>query len=312
MRKLWIGSWVACALVFLPLSGAARAGYVTDTLGTAGPGNYALLALSTSDNIHIAGANNQPPLPGGGVAGNVGIADSGATFALSSPAQVTGNLYLAPGARFNNSGTIQGSIFNTGQGPNGTTLSQANTDALNATNTFAHMAPTLSVPGNAINGTTTVNGTAGVNVLNVSDIRLGNGQTLTLNGPAGSQFVVNDSGGITLNSGQIALSGGLTPSDVVFNMTNGGTVSTAGGLNNESVINGLILDTTGKFQLTPGLVNGEIIGGAEIALASGATVVGTPPVVPAPPSVVLLGLGGLVFALVVARSPRHRLATAAA
>ena len=44
-------------------------------------------------------------------------------------------------------------------------------------------------------------------------INLGNGQTLTLNGSAGSQFVIN-SPSMTLNSGKIALTGGVTANDV--------------------------------------------------------------------------------------------------
>ncbi|HVS35504.1 MAG TPA: choice-of-anchor A family protein, partial [Gemmataceae bacterium] len=178
-------------------------------------------------------------------------------------------------------------------------LSAANSAALNAASTFAALTPTQSVPSGAISGTTTVSAAnpGGLNVLNVTGINLGNGQTLTLSGSAGSQFVVNDSGGLTLNSGAIALSGGVTADDVVFNMINGGAVSTSGGLNNESVLNGLVLDATGKIQLTPGLVNGEIVGGDNINLASGATInnTPTPAVAPAPPSLVLMSLGGLAF-----------------
>jgi hypothetical protein len=87
------------------------------------------------------------------------------------------------------------------------------------------------------------------------------------------------------------------------------TVSTSGGLNNESVIKGIVLNATGDYQLTPGLINGELIGGGKIALASGGAVNGTPQVVPEPPGVVLLALGGFVFALVVVRSPRRNVAT---
>jgi hypothetical protein len=268
-------------------AGVAQAGFVEDTLGAAGPADFALLALQTSPSVQIAGANNQPPLPGGGVIGNVGIAST-ATLGVSSPASITGNVLLAPGAstNFSNPGVVGGSVL-TNQN-----LSPANTAALNAANTFASLAPTQ--PLGAVNGTTTLNAAnpGGVNVVNTSGINLGGGQVLTLSGPAGTQFVINDSGGITLNSGRILLSGGLTPDDVVFNLTNGNTVSTSGGLNNESVINGIVLDATGKFQLTPGLVNGEIIGGGQIALASGATIDGVTPL-PWSLPLFLSGLAGL-------------------
>ena len=290
------------AALLLGVVGQVRAGFVTDTLGAAGPSDFSLLALSTSPSVQIAGANNQPPLPGGGVVGNVGIAST-ATLGVSSPASITGNVLLAPGAstNFSSPSVVLGSVL-TNQN-----LSAANTAALNAASTFAALAGTSI---GAISGTTTINAAnpGGVNVLNTSGINLGNGQTLTLSGPAGTQFVVNNSGGITLNSGSIVLTGGLTPDDVVINQTGGGTVSTAGGLNNESVINGIVLDPTGKFQLTPGLVNGEIIGGGQIALASGATINNTqpPPPVPAPPSLVLMGLGGLVFMGLTIRAGRRR------
>ncbi len=304
MRMLRCGGLLTALL--LGVVGQVRAGFVTDTLGAAGPSDFSLLALSTSPSVQIAGANNQPPLPGGGVVGNVGIAST-ATLGVSSPASITGNVFLAPGAKtnFSNPNVVLGTVF-TNQN-----LTGANTAALNAASTFAGMSGTSI---GAINGTTTITAAnpGGINVLSTSGINLGNGQTLTLSGPAGTQFVVNDSGGLTLNSGTIALTGGVTPDDVVFNMTNDGTVSTSGGLNNESVINGIILDPTGKIQLTPGLVNGEIIAGGQISLASGATINNTPQVVPAPPSLVLMGLGGFVFMGLTVLAGRRRRATAAA
>jgi hypothetical protein len=80
--------------------------------GAAGPSNFALLALSTSTGVQIAGANNQPPLPGGGVLGNVGIAGP-TTLGVSSPASITGNVFLAPGAstNFSNPGVVGGTVF---------------------------------------------------------------------------------------------------------------------------------------------------------------------------------------------------------
>lgn len=286
---------VASAVLF-GLAVQARADFISDTLGAAGPSNFSLFATSTSPQVQIAGANDQPPLPGGGVIGNVGI-DNTATFQVSGPASVTGNVYLLGSAsQFNNSsnaanGGLGGTVFTGGVGPNGTTLSQANTAALNASTTFAGLSGTSI---GAINGTTTITAAnpGGINVLNTTGINLGNGQTLTLSGPAGTEFIINNSGGITLNSGSIVTAGGVGQNDVVINMTgSGNTVSTSGGLNNESVIDAILLDPgpNGKFQLTPGLVNGEVIGGGQISLASGAAVV------PAPPSFVLMGLGGLVF-----------------
>ena len=155
-------------------------------------------------------------------------------------------------------------------------LNQANTDADNAATTFAALSPTQTVSGGAINGTTTVSAAnpGGLNVINLTGINIGNGQTLTLTGPAGTEFVINDSGNLTLNSGHIDLAGGVSVNDVVFNISSSGNVvMTSGGLNNESIINGIILTPHGGIAMAPGLINGELIaGGQTVHLVSGAGV----------------------------------------
>jgi hypothetical protein len=250
MRELRSGGLLA-ALLLLGAAGQVRAGFVSTTLGSAGPGNYAILNIGTG-NADVA--LNGP----GTTTGNVGVLSGTLSLASSTPPAVAGNVLLGNGAspNFSAAKQVSGSVL-ANQNP---VLNQARTDAINASSTFAALAPTQSVPGGAIKGSATVSGTAGVNVLDVSGISLGNGQTLTLNGPAGSQFVINDSGGLTLNSGRINLAGGLTPSDVVLNFT--GTnpaLKTSGGLNHESVVNGILLapaaSTTVDFS--PGLIKGR-------------------------------------------------------
>jgi hypothetical protein len=286
-----------CSLVVAILvsaSGAARAGYITNTLGAAGPSNFALLALDGAQDIALNGP--------GTTNGNVGI--SSGTLALdgSNGPSVNGNVLLGSNASNTHSQLVNGNIF-TNQN-----LSQANTDARNAATTFGNLASTAGMP-TSINGTTTINGSAGLNVANLSGIKLGNGQSLTLNGPAGSQFVLN-SPNMVLNSGQINLTGGITPSDVVFNLTGtGNNLQTSGGLNNESVINGTVLDANGSVAMAPGLINGELIaGGQSIHLVSGSSVNSPPPPprVPEPASALLMTLGGLGMAALVRRSRRRK------
>ena len=81
-----------------------------------------------------------------------------------------------------------------------------------------------------INTNLTINGVAGTNVVQIAAIDLNN-QTLTLNSPANSWFILNLSGQLKLaGASQIALAGGITPSNVLINMTgNGGLISIAGG-----------------------------------------------------------------------------------
>ena len=74
------------------------------------------------------------------------------------------------------------------------------------------------------------NGNSGKYVMNLSNLTLTNGAVLTLNGANGTAFVINVSGSFSLtNSSQICLSGGLTTSDVLFNIKgNSGTFQITG------------------------------------------------------------------------------------
>ena len=283
-------------VVFVGNLQSAGADYVSDTLASAGPSNYAVLTLSGATDIALNGP--------GTTTGNVGIS-SGGNLQLNSSngnpsVAIQGNVYLGNTATISHPEQVTGSVLTTNQGAK---LTQANTDARNASRTFANLAPTLSVPGGAINGTTTINGGAGVNVVSVSGINLGNGQKLTLNGPAGSQFIINNSGGFSLQSGQIVLTGGLTANDVVLNNTGTGQLQTSGGLNNESIINGIVLAPNASIGFAPGLINGELIaGGQSVHLVSGASA-NSPPTttVPEPASLMLALLGSFGMTVLVRR-----------
>jgi len=282
-----IGTLGAALAGVLGFASFAHAGFITDTLGAAGPANFAILALSGANDIALNGP--------GQTFGNVGVSSGTLSLNGSAGPEVNGNVLLAPGANISigNPPQVTGSVL-TNQN-----LSQANTDALNASSTFAALAPTTSVPGGQVNGTTTINGVAGVNVVDISSLNLGNGQTLTLNGPAGSQFVIDDSGNFVLNSGRINLTGGLTVTDVVFDITaSGNAISSSGGLNNESILNGILLAPNSGIAFAPGLINGEAIaGGSTIHFVSGASVNDTASPTPVPePTTISLLLAGL-FAL---------------
>jgi hypothetical protein len=282
-----------------------RADFISSNLGSAGPSNFALLTLSGTTDIALNGP--------GTTFGNVGISSPGnlqlnsTNNAPVSNTAIVGNLYLGNTATVNNPAQVSGSIF-TNQNA---FLAQANTDAINASKAFAALPSTAGTP-TAINGNTTINGGPGITVANVSGINLGNGQTLTLNGPAGSQFIIN-SPNMVLNSGKINLTGGVTPNDVVFNLTGtGNNLQTSGGLNNESVINGIVLDPKGGVAMAPGLINGELIaGGQSVHLVSGASVTTPPtPSVPEPASLLLAVVGGFGLTVVARRRARRARALA--
>ena len=265
------------ALLFtVLLAASAQADTISSALGVAGPSNYAILFLSTS---------GQPQMNGPGTTtGNVGY--NGSTNLQlngSNGPEINGNLILGNNATVNNPGQVTGTIF-TNQSAQ---LNAAQAAAIGAGAFFNGLTPTSVLT--SVNGNLTIIGSAGLNVIDLTGINLGNGQSLTLNGPAGAEFVINVSGDIVLNSALIQETGGLLTTDVVFNV--GGKVQTSGGLNNLSVINGIVLDLTGQIGMAPGAINGELIaGGNNPQIVSGGFVNGTTSV-PEPSSLLLLSMG---------------------
>jgi hypothetical protein len=336
----------------LLVSPTARAGYITDQLGAAGPGNFAIFALGGTNLSSTAGTLNGP----GQTTGNVGVASAG-NIALNSstPPAIIGNLYLGntvttSGSSSPVSGQVSGTIFTNQDGFLGTgsstgfwtggntTATGAVSDALNAAKTFAGLSANQTV-SNITSNTTLTAGTLGPNntwVVNVTgNINLGNNEVLTLSGAAGTQFILNVAGTITLNGGnnfsggEIRLAGGLTAADVVINVTStssGDNVTTSGGsspdpnnpgntLPNAS-IQGILLDVAGGIGMAPGAVYGEIIGGGnEIRLVSGSEVQGAQGAqvsgVPEPSTLVLALTGVAGIGLAGLRRVRQRRAVAA-
>ena len=127
-------------------------------------------------------------------------------------------------------------------------------------------------------------------VYHLTDLNLPNNAVLNL--AAGGSYVFDISGTLALHSSKILLGSGLSSSNVLFNVTGTTGVAFSGGLNDESVLNGIILAPDASISLTPGLVNGEIIGGENINIASGGSIVPE-----ASPSLLfIVGLGVLCLA----------------
>lgn len=256
-----------------------------------GPGNYAILGLN----------GTAVTLNGPGTTGNVGVTAGGsAALNGSSGPAIVGNLYLGTGATTNGSASpvssqVSGMILQTAA--TNTSLDAAAAAATSAEHFFANLAATQSLPvadnGSITSGTTLHASQTGFNVIDVNNISLGNNDVLTLSGDgiAGAQFVVNVSGNITLNGGnlfsggEIRLAGGLTQNDVLINLTstaNDNFTSSGGSSTDPSnphnslpnaYIDGIVLDLAGGIHLSPGQVEGEIIGGGkEINLVSGSQV----------------------------------------
>ena len=193
------------------------------------------------------------------VTGNIALAGTKSTLTLDSGATVIGSALVqpavprtpgnpaVPGTTITNGGTISdGVITDTG----GQAALQF-ADATNASATDAALTATVAVPGGAINvprkQTVTITGTAGINVLDVSEIEMDADSTLTLNAPAGSTFIVNDAGELHhQKSSTVNVAGGLSAAGVVFNFIGPPGDADAIHLEAGSVFNGSILAPIGS------------------------------------------------------------------
>jgi hypothetical protein len=212
-------------------------------------------------------------------------------------------VYLSPG--FNNNGpAVLTTVYDAAK------LNAAWTDAVNASASLAALAPTQTF--GAINsGLTISENTVGTYVFNISSISL-NQQHITLSAPAGSTFVLNISGDVTLNGGSagngILLAGGLTSNNVFINLTGVNSNLTTSGGGNANQIYGTVLavGAGASVNLHPGQINGEIIA-RTLTTSSGA--LGIVPEVT--PTSVILGFIGIVVAFGSRRSLMARVRASA-
>jgi len=153
-------------------------------------------------------------------------------------------------------------------------------DALPANQTFA----------SGIKGTTTITSAGSVYVVDVTgDINLPQNGVLTINGTASTDVIINVTGTLNLNGNQslhpaLALSGGITADHVVYNFVGAGSaLQTSGGLNQESIVDGILLASQRNVGFSPGQVNGELLaGGTNIQIVSGGNVSAVVTPVPLP------------------------------
>jgi hypothetical protein len=149
--------------------------------------------------------------------------------------------------------------------------------------------------GSNITTATTVNAVGAVTVVQVNgDISLNN-LNFTLNGNSSQDFIVRVTGSLSLvGTAALALSGGVTPSHVIYDFT--GTSSKSINTHVGDVINGIVITQNLPMTLD-GTFNGELIGGKSISLLSGAIVNQPPSTVPEPKDITMLGamLLGIAF-----------------
>jgi Ice-binding-like len=200
---------------------------------------------------------------------DVALAGSYSRLNVSNYGDVSGDRYeqTTSGETKSGNGFIGGSRIS-----NASTNSSLNggvTSLKNVSNNAFGLAVTSGSPTNiSLSGSSMMinnNPFGGKYVMKLTNFVLNNNSTLTLNGAAGSAFVINVSNNFSLaNNSRIVLTGGLTPSDVLFNVRgSSGTLSIASG----SLFQGTLLayNSTSSTQRTLTVsgantsANGELI-----------------------------------------------------
>src|SRR5947209_9755691 len=181
---------------------------------------------NTSDSAFQGG-------PIGVVNGNWTQSGGGQTN-TQQPTQVV----LSPG-HTNNGPAVETTVFDAPR------LNSAWTDAQNASAMLASLTPTQTF-GAITSGMTISKNAVGNYVFDIASINL-NQSALTLSAPAGSTFVLNISGNITLNGGSqgngLLLAGGLKSSDVFINLTRANSNLTTNGGGNAQQLFGTVVGT---------------------------------------------------------------------
>ncbi len=267
---------------------------------TAGPDYWGILTLGGSGVAGFGTQGTQLSIngPGAGVydnSANCGVRPICPNIGIAGTSQASGWGGGSPQPTVD--GTLYYASSNTGINTNGvdilggtvednSLLAQAASDAshglASALSLSCNMGALCATAINGSLGIAPVN-PGGQNVLVVSQINLGNRQTLllacdspTVSGgrPCKTNWVVVVEGNLTLNSGTITWGEGMYIPNVLIVVE--GSVSTSGGLNNESQIEGVLVVPTMTAHFSPGKVVGEVItGGKQITFVSGGSVTGS-------------------------------------
>jgi hypothetical protein len=238
-------------------------------LGTAGPGNWGILETGTAETVSITSPSGITTFPGGtSAAANLGI-NSGSKL-TGSGGLIQGTYYKFTGNSDSNTGLT--ALAGTISSPAGNSIiSQAASSAVSASATLAALSADQTFTGQIRQPTIITATVPGRNVISLQDgISLtGSGNTVILSGSSSQSFVINiPNGGISLSAtDSIVLAGGLTPANVIFNVSGltGDTVS----VSNNSVINGIVMDLNNTVNMSnAATINGELIGGNNINMSN--------------------------------------------
>jgi hypothetical protein len=267
-----------------------------------GAAGYAILFQGTGSNtLQVTNVTIQ---------GNLGVGNSGkANF--SGPGTV-GRIDFSAGnsgqfSSNNSSNVYAGPVYQVG----------AVTDALNYLNSLNTTLGAESGTNVSINGSTTINASAGTfngsdSVFNVISFKTTNGDTLTINGDGVHDVVLNFAGVNANFNNQVVLNG-LSPDQVIYNFLGGSNLN--GGptlqINNNghnhpsNLVQGVFLDPNGVVSITNTNLNGRVFGGGthDMQVVSGDDI-NVPVPIPEADTWVLMSLG--LVTLGVARGVQRR------
>jgi choice-of-anchor A domain-containing protein len=253
-----LGALGVASLVVAPLTTHA----LPVSLGTSA--DFALLEMGPgSVNVSIAAAP-----PNGYVNGDIGIAAQGKLSVSAGNFPINGTVYAWQAAGIDDGGNATGGIV-----VNAAKVQTAANDAFAASTAASALAS--SGGGSAYSGVLSVAGGTTLNltpgVYNLTGLDLNNNSQIIL--AAGGSYVFNVAGEIKLDHAQILAAAGLNVNEILYNVTGSTSkVATSGGLNDESVITGTVLVPTGDVSLTPGFVDGRVLSGGSINIASGGAI----------------------------------------
>jgi hypothetical protein len=287
---------VAAQVVSTPIAIAMASGVLLLPLQRAsafdigGGSNYAILFEGAGGNtMQVTNVT---------INGNSGIGNTG-KLTLSGPATV-GRIDFSAGNTGQFSSNNGSNVFT---GPNYSVA--AVTNALNNLNSLNATLGAESGTNVNINGSTTINASAGTfhgsdSVFNVTGFNTTNGDTLTINGDGVHDVVLNFNGLSANFNNQVVLNG-LTGDQVLYNfvggsnLTGGPTLQINDNGNNHpsNLVQGDFLDPNGAISVTNTNLLGRVFGGDthDIQIVSGDTI-NTP--VPEAPTSGLFMLGAAV------------------
>ena len=268
----------------LDLGYAGRIGYMGGT--TPEWAIYVYGAGTSSSRFNALDISSPPNATGLQVDGDIALAGVYSTLTVSGHTSISGGdrfEQMTSTESINSTGTITGSRFSSTT--INTQLNSGVTSLKNVSITAAGLTASADSPTSiniGKNQSMIFDNTAfsGKYVMNLSSFVMGgnngNGGTLTLKGAAGSAFVLNISGAFSLaGNAKILLMGGLTVSDVLFNVTGSNSTFSIGG---DALFNGTLLaynKSGAQRTLTISghntQINGELLAN-KIQLQSGAHV----------------------------------------